>query len=146
MPTPNRRSWPGGWNVELLEAGEIPFEQPSRHRFIALNDLLTYQDRVRRRRNELMHAWLARPPVLLDDLLAPVVHGDQTGVGERVVAAESVGESDLALLGVESHLVAVRAPEQAADMDVSSCCLAEQLDEASAQHPSAARRNRRATR
>src|SRR4029453_6690974 len=36
-----------------------------------------------------------RLPVFLDDLLAPVLHRDQTGVGERVVAAKSVGESDL---------------------------------------------------
>ena len=34
---------------------------------------------------------------------------------------------DGGLLGVESHLVAVRAPEHAADTDASSCCLAEQL-------------------
>ena len=36
--------------VRLLEAGEIPFDQPGRHRRIRLGDLLAYQQRVRRAR------------------------------------------------------------------------------------------------
>lgn len=36
--------------VRLLEAGEIPYEQPSRHRRIRLADVLAYQDRARRAR------------------------------------------------------------------------------------------------
>ncbi|HJP78745.1 MAG TPA: helix-turn-helix domain-containing protein [Pseudonocardiaceae bacterium] len=36
--------------VRLLEAGEIPFEQPGRHRRIRLADVLAYQARARRAR------------------------------------------------------------------------------------------------
>ncbi|MBQ0927182.1 helix-turn-helix domain-containing protein [Saccharopolyspora endophytica] len=36
--------------VRLLEAGEIPYEQPGRHRRIRLDDLLAYQERARRAR------------------------------------------------------------------------------------------------
>ena len=36
--------------VRLLEAGEIPYEQPNRHRRVRLADLLAYQDRSRRAR------------------------------------------------------------------------------------------------
>ncbi|MGO1055762.1 helix-turn-helix domain-containing protein [Crossiella sp. CA198] len=36
--------------VRLLEAGEIPYEQPNRHRRIMLADVLAYQDRARRAR------------------------------------------------------------------------------------------------
>lgn len=36
--------------VRLLEAGEIPYEQPNRHRRVMLADLLAYQDRVQRAR------------------------------------------------------------------------------------------------
>jgi excisionase family DNA binding protein len=36
--------------VRLLEAGEIPFEQPNRHRRVRLADVLAYQDRARRAR------------------------------------------------------------------------------------------------
>ena len=45
--------------VRLLEAGEIPFEQPSRHRRLRLTDLLAYQERARRARaaglDEMVH-------------------------------------------------------------------------------------------
>lgn len=36
--------------VRLLEAGEIPYDQPNRHRRVRLADLLAYQDRARRAR------------------------------------------------------------------------------------------------
>lgn len=36
--------------VRLLEAGEIPFDKPGRHRRIRLDDLLAHQQRVRRAR------------------------------------------------------------------------------------------------
>ncbi|GAA2073186.1 helix-turn-helix domain-containing protein [Actinomadura alba] len=40
--------------VRLLEDGEIPFEQPGRHRRLLLRDLLDYQDRRRHRRREAL--------------------------------------------------------------------------------------------
>lgn len=36
--------------VRLLEAGEIPFDKPGRHRRIRLGDLLAHQQRARRAR------------------------------------------------------------------------------------------------
>jgi excisionase family DNA binding protein len=36
--------------VRLLEAGEIPYEQPSRHRRVRLADVLAYQERAKRAR------------------------------------------------------------------------------------------------
>ncbi|PPK67954.1 helix-turn-helix domain-containing protein [Actinokineospora auranticolor] len=36
--------------VRLLEAGDIPFEQPNRHRRVRLADVLAYQERARRAR------------------------------------------------------------------------------------------------
>jgi excisionase family DNA binding protein len=36
--------------VRLLEAGEIPYEQPNRHRRVRLADVLAYQERARRAR------------------------------------------------------------------------------------------------
>lgn len=36
--------------VRLLEAGEIPFDKPARHRRIRLRDVLAYQERARRAR------------------------------------------------------------------------------------------------
>lgn len=37
--------------VRLLERGEIPYEQPARHRKVRLADLLAYQERTRRARS-----------------------------------------------------------------------------------------------
>lgn len=42
--------------VRLLEAGEIPFTKPGRHRRIALADLIAYQDRARDTRHETLDA------------------------------------------------------------------------------------------
>ncbi|RZS32198.1 excisionase family DNA binding protein [Herbihabitans rhizosphaerae] len=36
--------------VRLLEAGEIPYDKPNRHRRVRLDDLLAYQQRARRAR------------------------------------------------------------------------------------------------
>jgi hypothetical protein len=36
--------------VKLLEAGEIPFAQPGRHRRVQLTDLLAYQQQIRHQR------------------------------------------------------------------------------------------------
>lgn len=36
--------------VRLLEAGEIPFDKPNRHRRVRLADVLAYQERARRAR------------------------------------------------------------------------------------------------
>lgn len=36
--------------VRLLESGEIPFDQPARHRRVRLADVLAYQERARRAR------------------------------------------------------------------------------------------------
>jgi excisionase family DNA binding protein len=40
--------------IRLLEAGEIPYQQPGRHRRVQLTDLLAYQDRIRHRRREAL--------------------------------------------------------------------------------------------
>lgn len=36
--------------VRMLESGEIPFEQPGRHRRVRMADVLAYRERVRRQR------------------------------------------------------------------------------------------------
>ncbi|MQA63883.1 MAG: helix-turn-helix domain-containing protein [Actinophytocola sp.] len=36
--------------VRLLEAGEIPYEQPARHRKVRLDDVLAYKQRAQRAR------------------------------------------------------------------------------------------------
>lgn len=36
--------------VRLLEAGELPYEQPARHRKVRLDDVLAYQQRMQRAR------------------------------------------------------------------------------------------------
>lgn len=40
--------------VKLLEAGEIPFEQPGRHRRVRLADVLAYRDRASEERREAL--------------------------------------------------------------------------------------------
>lgn len=45
--------------IRLLEAGEIPYDQPGRHRRIQLTDLLAYQERIRRRRRDVLNAMAA---------------------------------------------------------------------------------------
>jgi excisionase family DNA binding protein len=45
--------------VKLLEDGEIPFEQPGRHRRVRLTDLLAYKERARTRRRDLLDAMTA---------------------------------------------------------------------------------------
>jgi|SRR5882724_1721271 len=45
--------------VRLLESGEIPFDQPGRHRRVRLADLLAYQQRASRRRAALLDQMVA---------------------------------------------------------------------------------------
>lgn len=45
--------------VRLLESGEIPFDQPGRHRRVRLADVLTYQERSHRRRAALLDQMVA---------------------------------------------------------------------------------------
>jgi excisionase family DNA binding protein len=40
--------------VRILESGELPYEQPARHRRVKLADLLEYGDRIRRRRRDVL--------------------------------------------------------------------------------------------
>ncbi|MFV0433033.1 MAG: excisionase family DNA-binding protein [Leucobacter sp.] len=40
--------------VRLLESGDIPYEQPGRHRRVRLNDLITYQSTSRTERREAL--------------------------------------------------------------------------------------------
>ncbi|MEG3614175.1 MULTISPECIES: helix-turn-helix domain-containing protein [Isoptericola] len=40
--------------VRMLEEGQIPYTQPSRHRRVLLADLVEYQERTRRDRRELL--------------------------------------------------------------------------------------------
>ncbi len=42
--------------VRILERGEIPMEKPGRHRFVRLQDLLEYQERVRAARRTSLEA------------------------------------------------------------------------------------------
>lgn len=42
--------------VRLLEAGEIPYTQPGRHRRVALTDLIHYQERMRTTRRSALAA------------------------------------------------------------------------------------------
>jgi excisionase family DNA binding protein len=45
--------------VRLLESGEIPFDQPGRHRRVRLADMLAYQQRARRGRAALLDRMVA---------------------------------------------------------------------------------------
>jgi excisionase family DNA binding protein len=58
--------------VRLLESGAIPFEKPGRHRRVRLDDLLSYQRRMRRERREGLDE-LARDAAE-DDLYATSAH------------------------------------------------------------------------
>lgn len=40
--------------VRILERGEIPMQRPGRHRYVRLSDLIAYQQRVQRRRSQLL--------------------------------------------------------------------------------------------
>ena len=40
--------------MRLLEAGEIPFEKPGRHRRVRLEDLVAYQERSRSERRSAL--------------------------------------------------------------------------------------------
>ncbi len=40
--------------VRLLERGEIPMSKPGRHRYVQLQDLVTYQDAMQSRRREIL--------------------------------------------------------------------------------------------
>lgn len=40
--------------VRILERGEIPMEKPGRHRFVRLQDLVDYQERVKAQRREAL--------------------------------------------------------------------------------------------
>lgn len=68
--------------VRLLEAGEIPFTQPSRHRKVSLIDLLEYRNRQR-----------ARAERALSDLIAD---------------AERLGLYDVPEASVAKHVAAAR--------------------------------------
>lgn len=45
--------------VRLLESGEIPFEQPGRHRRVRLADVLAYRERARRQRSAALDQMVA---------------------------------------------------------------------------------------
>jgi excisionase family DNA binding protein len=45
--------------VRLLESGEIPFEQPGRHRRVRLADVLAYSERARRQRAAVLDQMVA---------------------------------------------------------------------------------------
>lgn len=63
--------------VRLLEVGEIPFDQPGRHRRIRLADLLAYQQRAR---------WARAAG--LDEMVSVSEHsGDRAGGGQHEVPA-----------------------------------------------------------
>lgn len=42
--------------VKLLEAGEIPFIKPGRHRYVRIDDLISYAEHLRTRRSETLDA------------------------------------------------------------------------------------------
>lgn len=44
--------------VRMLQAGEIPYEQPGRHRRVRLDDLIKYQEGVRARRRTVLDEML----------------------------------------------------------------------------------------
>jgi len=42
--------------VRLLERGEIPMTKPGRHRYVQLQDLVTYREATRDRRRDILDA------------------------------------------------------------------------------------------
>lgn len=45
--------------VRILERGEIPMEKPGRHRYVQLQDLVAYQDRMRAQRRAALEQMVA---------------------------------------------------------------------------------------
>lgn len=45
--------------VRILDRGEIPMEQPGRHRYVRLSDLLDYQQRARAKRRQALDDMVA---------------------------------------------------------------------------------------
>ena len=62
--------------VKLLNGGEIPYEQPGRHRRVQLRDLLAYKIRLQERRAELLTE-------LVQDAIEKLDGGPETFVSTR---------------------------------------------------------------
>ncbi|MBI1759304.1 MAG: helix-turn-helix domain-containing protein [Actinobacteria bacterium] len=69
--------------VRLLDAGQIPFEQPGRHRRLRLVDVLEHQDRQRR------HAEQALSDMVADSELLGLYDNDPQAVREALAHARA---------------------------------------------------------